>query len=96
MGNLTNVNRVLYGATQDGGASSKCTSSSGTTGCGVVFSVTTSGTEKTLHSFKDGPDGADPITTLLYLNGVLYGTTYFGGSGSCSNGCGTVFSLSEF
>lgn len=93
-GNLTNVKGVLYGTTELGGASSKCSFFSGITGCGVVFRVTTSGTEKMLHSFKDGPDGAEPITTLLYLNGVLYGTTYFGGSGSCSNGCGTVFSLS--
>jgi uncharacterized repeat protein (TIGR03803 family) len=95
-GNLTNVKGVLYGATQLGGASTKCTPFSSITGCGVVFRVTASGTEKMLHSFKDGADGADPITTLLYLNGVLYGTTYFGGSGSCTNGCGTVFSLSGF
>ena len=24
---------------------------------------------------------------------MLYGTTYYGGSGSCADGCGTVFSL---
>jgi uncharacterized repeat protein (TIGR03803 family) len=94
-GNLTNVKGALYGTTQEGGASSKCTAS-GITGCGVVFRVTASGKERMLYSFKDGSDGAIPITTLLYLNGVLYGTTHNGGSGSCSNGCGTVFSLSGF
>jgi uncharacterized repeat protein (TIGR03803 family) len=95
-GNLTNVKGTLYGTTEQGGKSTACTASSGTTGCGVVFRVTTSGKEKMLYSFNDGPDGATPLTTLLYLNGVLYGTTYSGGSGSCSNGCGTVFSLSGF
>jgi uncharacterized repeat protein (TIGR03803 family) len=95
-GNLTNVKGTLYGTTQQGGKSTACTASSGTTGCGVVFRVTTSGKEKMLYSFTGAPDGAEPIETLLYLNGVLYGTTYLGGSGSCSNGCGTVFSLSGF
>jgi uncharacterized repeat protein (TIGR03803 family) len=95
-GNLTNVNGVLYGTTQEGGASSKCTTSSGLRGCGVIFRVATSGKERMLYSFKDGSDGAIPITTLLYLDGVLYGTTHNGGSGSCSNGCGTVFSFSGF
>jgi uncharacterized repeat protein (TIGR03803 family) len=95
-GNLTDVNGVLYGTTEDGGASSKCTTSAGITGCGAAFGVTTSGKEKMLHSFKDGTDGATPTGTLLYLNGILYGTTHNGGSGSCSNGCGTAYSLSGF
>ncbi|HLY00919.1 MAG TPA: choice-of-anchor tandem repeat GloVer-containing protein [Candidatus Cybelea sp.] len=95
-GNLTDVNGVLYGTTELGGASSKCKTSSGLAGCGVIFRVTTSGKEQTLYSFKDGKDGAIPTETLLYLNGVLYGTTHNGGSGSCSNGCGTVFSVSGF
>jgi uncharacterized repeat protein (TIGR03803 family) len=95
-GNLTNVKGTLYGTTQQGGKSTACTASSGTTGCGVVFRVTTSGKENMLYSFTGAPDGAEPIETLLYLNGMLYGTTYLGGTGSCSNGCGTVFSLSGF
>ena len=44
-------------------------------------------------------DGAVPASGLLYANGLLYGTTVFGGGGACSQGqalqgCGTVFSLS--
>ncbi|HEV3091557.1 MAG TPA: choice-of-anchor tandem repeat GloVer-containing protein [Candidatus Cybelea sp.] len=95
LGGLTNVNGVLYGTTNQGGASSKC-KPYGLTGCGAIFSVTTSGKEKMVYSFKDGQDGADPVETLLYSNGVLYGTTHNGGGGSCSNGCGTVFSFSGF
>jgi uncharacterized repeat protein (TIGR03803 family) len=95
-GNLIDVKGALYGTTEEGGASGKCATSSGITGCGVVFSVTTSGKERVLHSFKDGNDGAIPTGSLLYASGVLYGTTHNGGSGSCSNGCGTVFSLSGF
>jgi uncharacterized repeat protein (TIGR03803 family) len=95
-GKLTNVKGTLYGTTQQGGKSTACTGTTGTAGCGVVFRVTTSGKETMLYSFEGGSDGATPITTLLYLNGVLYGTTYNGGSGSCSSGCGTVFSLSGF
>jgi uncharacterized repeat protein (TIGR03803 family) len=95
-GNLTDVKGVLYGTTDQGGASTACPVVSGIAGCGVIFRVTRSGKERMLYSFKDSPDGAYPNTTLLYLNGVLYGITYYGGTGSCSNGCGTVFSLSGF
>lgn len=41
-------------------------------------------------------DGAVPVFgQLLKANGVLYGTTEFGGAHSCfgEDGCGTVFSL---
>jgi uncharacterized repeat protein (TIGR03803 family) len=99
-GNLTNVKGVLYGTTDQGGASTACAVVSGTTGCGAIFRVTTSGKEDMLYSFEGSPDGAWANTTLLYMKGVLYGTTIFGGSGSCTraagNGCGTVFSLSGF
>jgi uncharacterized repeat protein (TIGR03803 family) len=96
-GNLTNVDGVLYGTTDEGGASTACTISTGTTGCGTVFRVTTSGKEQMLYSFEGSPDGAYANTSLLYAKGVFYGTTLFGGSGSCTraggSGCGTVFSL---
>jgi uncharacterized repeat protein (TIGR03803 family) len=95
---LIDVNGVLYGATNEGGGSSKC-SLSGLTGCGTVFSVTTSGTEHMLYSFKGGKDGALPQTGLTDFKGTLYGTTIFGGTGSCAGasgttGCGTVFRIS--
>jgi uncharacterized repeat protein (TIGR03803 family) len=86
---------VLYGTTYRGGKS--C--------CGTVFSLTppTSPgglwTEAVLHSFDGGSDGAFPPSGLaIGEGGVLYGTTYAGGTTSCTasedyDGCGTVFSL---
>jgi len=83
---------ILYGETFSGGAA----------GYGIVFSLTppaTPGgtwTETVLHTFRGG-DGAGPLGALA-IGGpeghpVLYGTTYRGGSSSCHQGCGTVFSL---
>lgn len=59
-------------------------------------------TETVLHSFGNGSDGAAPLASLIDVNGTLYGTTWFGGAGSCADtfadtftaGCGTVFSIS--
>src|SRR5438552_2943078 len=58
-------------------------------------------TEKILHSFGNGLDGANPWSALIFDGaGNLYGTTYFGGASSpqCNpNGtfsCGTAFQLS--
>ena len=82
---LTNVNGTLYGTTQSGGTG--C----GSAGCGTVFSITTSGMYRQLHSFSGGPiDGATPVYgSLIKVNGRLYGTTSSGGA----NGLGTVFSI---
>jgi uncharacterized repeat protein (TIGR03803 family) len=50
-----------------------------------------------LHQFLGGPDGSLPSTTLTAVNGVFYGTTAAGGTGSCVGnagyGCGTVFKI---
>src|ERR1039457_1394415 len=64
-------------------------------GCGVVFKVDTTGTETVLYSFTGGAtDGAYPYAGLITdSTGNLYGTTYNGGVGGCSNGCGLVFKL---
>ena len=70
---------------------------SGTAGYGTVFSLTPptygdSWTHRVLHNFAGGSDGANPYAGVVFgWNGVLYGTTYSGGS-SCPS-CGTVFSL---
>jgi uncharacterized repeat protein (TIGR03803 family) len=84
---LIDVNGTLYGTTEEGGGN----------GVGTVFSITPSGTETVLHSFK-GQDGYHPLAPLVSLSGTLYGTTEIGGSGSgcesTANGCGTVFDLS--
>jgi uncharacterized repeat protein (TIGR03803 family) len=77
---------MLYGTTSAGG----------TRNDGTVFSITTSGAERVLHSFAGGSDGAQPNAALLDVAGTLYGTTTYGGSRvrPCSHlGCGTVFAL---
>ncbi len=89
-GDLTNVKETLYGTTTYGG------SGCGSPGCGTVYRIGTTGSEKVLHSFKGGSDGAYwPQSKLLDVNGTLYGTTYLGGGSGCSyyHGCGTVFSV---
>lgn len=85
---LTNVNGTMYGTTVDGGGTG-C----GSSGCGTVYSITTSGQENVLHSFAAGADGWEPLG-LVNVKGTLYGTTNAGGTG-CSGfaGCGTVFSI---
>jgi uncharacterized repeat protein (TIGR03803 family) len=88
---LVNVDGVLYGTTAAGGGSG-CDGN----GCGTIYSVSTAGAETILHSFGGVPDGADPVAALVDVSGVLYGTTFEGGSG-CGRyrgaGCGTVFAL---
>ncbi|HTJ64723.1 MAG TPA: choice-of-anchor tandem repeat GloVer-containing protein [Alphaproteobacteria bacterium] len=49
-----------------------------------------------LHNFtgKDHADGSDPTAGLTFdSSGNLYGTTQYGGSTNCNNGCGIVFKL---
>jgi uncharacterized repeat protein (TIGR03803 family) len=80
---------VLYGTTTGGGISA-CPFG----GCGIVFSLKPpsspggSWTETVLHSFEYS-DGSNPWGNLVIGSGVLYGTTYLGGTA----GNGTVFSL---
>jgi uncharacterized repeat protein (TIGR03803 family) len=72
--------------------------------CGTVYELTsstpgTAWTETTIHTFTyTGADGGGSQAALTVgSGGVLYGTTQFGGSGSCEygsgSGCGTVFQL---
>jgi uncharacterized repeat protein (TIGR03803 family) len=80
--NLINVGGVLYGTTATGGTNND----------GTVFSVTKSGAEKVVYSFCSQPncaDGSAPQASLISLGGMIYGTTYSGGS----EGWGTVFSV---
>jgi uncharacterized repeat protein (TIGR03803 family) len=87
---LTDLNGTLYGTTYNGG-SEECYHVSYPFSCGTVFSITTAGKEKVLHSF--GGDSADdaygPSAPLLDVKGTLYGTTTYGGA----YGYGTVFSI---
>ena len=91
---LIKIKGTLYGVTENGGGSG-CM---GGEGCGTFFSITPSGTETVLYSFKGGSgDGGNPAGSLIDVKGTLYGTTIYGGSGTCSSygnsGCGTVFAI---
>lgn len=79
----------FYGTTQDGGTG--C----GRLACGTVFKVDATGTEKVLHSFTGGSDGAYPVGGLYRDRmGNLYGATEAGGGTGCGGlGCGTVFKV---
>ena len=51
--------------------------------------------EAVLYRFAGGADGKNPWDALtLDSAGNLYGTTLYGGGGSCYDGCGTIFRLS--
>jgi uncharacterized repeat protein (TIGR03803 family) len=88
-GTLLAVNGVLYGTTVFGGDGGQNCTGHGILGCGIVYSITTSGTESVLYRFKGDPDGSNPWAGLTYQNGALYGTTVSGGKG----GEGSIFSL---
>jgi uncharacterized repeat protein (TIGR03803 family) len=91
-GGLIDVDGTLYGTTFAGGDAG-CKNGS-YSGCGTVYSVTPSGSEKVLHRFQSGSDGARPNAGLLSLSGTFYGTTLTGGGKGCHGaGCGTVFSI---
>jgi uncharacterized repeat protein (TIGR03803 family) len=78
---LLDVNGTLYGTTYWGGTGY---------GLGTVFSISTTGTERVLHSFAGPPDdGMDAAASLIDVDGMLYGTTITGGT----YGDGTVFTI---
>ena len=52
--------------------------SGGAYGWGVIFGISSSGTEKVLHSFI-GTDGGWPSAGLLAYKGSFYGVTEWGG-----------------
>ncbi len=79
---------LLFGTTVAGGLQN-CTS-----GCGTVFRLDpATGVETTIYAFKGGDDGYQVHGGVTMVGGVLYGTTYTGGSPDCLDGCGTVFSV---
>jgi uncharacterized repeat protein (TIGR03803 family) len=77
----------LYGTTNNGGGD----------GVGSVYRLThgQSGWIMTaLVEFKHGGNGYSPAARLtLGPDGAFYGTTAYGGSQACGNGCGTIFRL---
>jgi uncharacterized repeat protein (TIGR03803 family) len=84
---ITDGSGTLFGTTAAGG-SKACN-------CGTVFRLTAAGTEKVLHVFTGGNDGAYPRSGLTPDSvGDLYGSTNIGGgSANCGFGCGTVFKI---
>ena len=88
---LVDIKGALFGTTV-GGGTHNCAGGYG--GCGTVFSITTNGKERLLHSF-DGIDGSSPKASLVDVSGTLYGTTAGGGAYECGayGRCGTVFSI---
>lgn len=76
---LVELNGKLYGTTRDDGPN----------GYGTVFSITPSGTESVIYSFRGSVDGAWPVAPLIAVNGILYGTATSGGA----HENGTVFSI---
>lgn len=76
---LTNVGGLLYGTMSEGPIGKR----------GTVFSITTSGTLKTLFTFT-GSDGAKPAAGLILIGKTLFGTTAKGGSKEL----GAIYSLS--
>lgn len=90
---LAGENGKVYGTTTEGGRPSG--------GAGTVFELTpptVSGgiwTEKVIHAFPGGSDGATPYAGLIAdKHQTLFGITRNGGgSTNCLGGCGIVFSL---
>lgn len=77
MGGLSYFKGKLYGTTESGG-----------NGSGAIFTITTNGSEKVIHSFV-GSDGSQPMAGLTLVRNIFYGTTFVGGV----NNVGTVFSV---
>jgi hypothetical protein len=90
---LVSLGGVLYGSTTLGGDTTDGNCNPG--GCGVVFALTPTAspagawTQTVLHTFTSNPDGAFPNPLTAGPHGVLYGSTYSGGT----FGYGTLFSL---
>ena len=88
---LTEFHGSRYGVTYWGGGIG-CRSGSG---CGTIYALDPSGNERIVYRFKpNDTDGWFPNTTLVPMNGLLFGATAFGYEKTCgSYGCGRVYSL---
>jgi uncharacterized repeat protein (TIGR03803 family) len=85
---VTAVGSTLFGATDYGGSLY----------AGTVFKVAiATGKETVLHNFGYDTNGTSPFTPPAYVNGVLYGTTLYGGTQSADcfggYGCGVLYSI---
>ena len=81
-------NGNFYGTTPYGGGFSNCTFY---LGCGTVYEITPEGVMTTVYNFSEL---AAPLSGVIQASdGNFYGATYYGGGGSCTLGCGTIFQL---
>ena len=94
-----------YGLTIDSAGTLYGSTFSGDAGTGTIYTLTNQGSSgwslNTLYMFSGGSDGAVPYAGVIFgPDGSLYGTTAFGGVGSCQTGggktgCGTAFNLTS-
>ena len=83
-GSLISDGTFLYGVTTGGGIHN----------VGAVFKIKPDGTGYTkLLDFPDSSNAWIPYGSLVYNGTNLFGVTNFGGTGTCSDGCGTIFEL---
>jgi hypothetical protein len=75
LANLIDVNGTLYGTTSEGGRSG-CGYG---LGCGTVYSVTTTGSEKVRHIFAGGTDGFLPAAALIDKSSATGNTRHYRG-----------------
>src|SRR5579871_5057317 len=80
---LIDVGGTLYGTTEYGGDTNGLTH-------GAVFSIS-SGGYKELYHFGNARDGERPAASVIEVDGMLYGTTLYGGAYRRKGG--TVFGL---
>jgi uncharacterized repeat protein (TIGR03803 family) len=92
---LLDASGHLYGTTS-AGSPNNC---SVPVSCGTVYAF--AAPSANTHTFSviagftgDKGNGAQPHAGIIFgLHGELYGSTYHGGSGNCTDGCGVVFKL---
>jgi uncharacterized repeat protein (TIGR03803 family) len=83
---LVLLNGKLYGTTLEGGRG-HCRE-----GCGVVYSISSSGAFADLYKFSGGTGGEYP-ESLVELDGKLYGIIATAANAACPYGCGGIFSI---
>lgn len=83
---------IFYGVTGAGGSKSKCGLRFNPIGCGVIFELTTGGSEQVLHTFtgKKGDGGYPLFGIIRNATGDIFSATSAGGIAGCSTGAGTL------
>lgn len=74
-GQPIDVNGVLYGTTSSGGVACGTRTVHFTLGCGTIYRITMTGSERVLHRFKGSFSDIVPTGGLLSDGSRLYGTT---------------------